>query len=462
MFIALLPKLEFHEGLVISALLGLILYETVKTVRSKLWVSIYKPTLFIAAILLYYVIVGPLVLLSANGEALYRQLAHRELLIWGWIGSAVFYGSTLFGFYFIPARRLPRRMIPSKMLGRLHFLGLRLCQIGLVLFAIVAGINLILLLNPLTAFQNLDGGGRTVFTGVDVGGLRAYFTYGVNFLIPGFSLMFATWLRDKKYTREVFGWFLVSVLIYISLGFRYRLVLFIVPPFILWFMSRRTRPSLSLLALFLAGFITFNGFIGLTRQYGKGLNLALLSGENTQNFFSAGFQESAVFFTTSGIIQQTPKEFPYIGLEPIVTTIFFPIPRAFFPSKPDGAYLKKASQFLYRQSEYGGEIGAAGAFYLGFAEYYLMAGWFSLVTFSVLLGWISRKLWNWFLFRKDEPLAQCIYILNVTFLYIVVSRGYLPQIVLLFCYSVVPLFWLYGRWSQSVNFRATSSSITRS
>ena len=164
-------------------------------------------------------------------------------------------------------------------------------------------------------------------------------------------------------------------------------------------------------------------------------------------FFDAGFGEAAVFFTSAGVIEQTPSRAPNVGLTPLVATVLFPIPRALFPGKPDATYITDATALLY-----GSENFARGTAFLNYTEYYLIAGWPSLIALSALLGWLMRRLWNWFLFRQDEPFAQALYLLTTSYLYVVISRGYLPQVLMLFGFSVLPLFWLYGRWAEPVAY----------
>lgn len=442
---ALLNSTELLLVLVLGALIS---WEMWQAVCSRSWVSVYRPTLFVAAVLGYYVLAGPLRALGAEGP-IYRGLDHRDLLLWGWLGAVVFYGSLLLGFYSSPELRSPRRLILRSDPERLHRFGLRLCQLGLLMFALVGGTRVLALLNPLAASQLVQGGlGEQ---GLDVGAIANYFNYAVNFLIPGLCMMAAAWLRQRRHTAVLVAWLLAAVAIYTSLGFRYRLVLLAIPLLLLWFMARRKRPSLVLLAAFLVGFITLNGLIGLTRSYGSGLDLTRVEGRDTTELFDAGFGEASVFFTTSGVIEQAPERSPFVGLAPLVNTLLFPIPRALFPGKPDASYGSSATSLLY-----GGEVFARGSAFLNYAEYYLIAGWPSLIALSVVLGWLLRRLWNWFLLRQNEPLAQVVYLLASSYLYVVVSRGYLPQVVMLFAFTVAPLFWLYRRFSQPVSFAGDS------
>jgi hypothetical protein len=59
-----------------------------------------------------------------------------------------------------------------------------------------------------------------------------------------------------------------------------------------------------------------------------------------------------------------------------------------------------------------------------------------------------RCLWNWFSPRRQETLAQVTYTVTCGLLYIWVSRGYLPQVLLTFAFGSLPLFWFYYRLAR--------------
>lgn len=438
-----LAQLDGWELLLVLVLIALISWELLQALRSRSWVSIYRPTLFVAVVLSYYALAGPLRGVAFN-QTVNRGVDFRYFLVWGWIGAVVFYASFLIGFYSSPRIKAPKRLILRSSPERLHRLGLKLCLFGLFLFSLVTGTRLLALLNPVAAGQLIAGGMGD--SGLDVGAFANYFNYAVNIMIPGLCLMAAAWLRDRRHTPTLVLWLLAALGIYTSLGFRYRLVLLAIPLLLLWFMARRKRPSLAVISIFAVCFIAINGLIGLTRSYGSGLNLNALEGRGTADFFDAGFGEAEVFYASAGVIKNAPSRYPFVGPAPLVATLLFPIPRTLFPDKPDATYVNDATALLY-----GGETFARGSVLINYAEYYLIAGWPSLIALSTLLGWLLRRLWNWFLIRKDEPFAQVLYLLTSSYLYVVVSRGYLPQVVMLFAFTVAPLFWLYRRWATPVD-----------
>ena len=52
---------------------------------------------------------------------------------------------------------------------------------------------------------------------------------------------------------------------------------------------------------------------------------------------------------------------------------------------------------------------------------------------------------SWFLLRQYEPVAQSIYLLNVCYLYSILSRGYLPQVIMTYCAVILPAYLIYRR-----------------
>jgi len=150
-----------------------------------------------------------------------------------------------------------------------------------------------------------------------------------------------------------------------------------------------------------------------------------------------------VFFTTSGMIAVTPEFNPYVGVQPFLSVLQFPIPRAWYPDKDTFGYLERSIQNLYNSTTLG-----LGSAVLCYGEWFLIAGWPSLILMSLLFGWLLRCLWNWTLIRQHEPLALTIYALSASYIYMVVSRGYLAQVVAGGVFTLAPLFWIYRRWSR--------------
>jgi hypothetical protein len=426
-----------NEWLWVSGLVLLIIWEFLRARFNREAIAMFRPTLVLAVVLAYYTLVGPLRGLAV-GEWFDRGLNMRADMVIGWAGAFFFYGSVLIGFYLIPTPRFDRRASLAHTPERLYRLGTRLCQVGLGMFALVTGPRVVALINPFAARGLVD----SFSEGVDAGGFDNYFLLALNCLIPGLVLLWASWLSSQRRLVPTLIWMLLTIGIFTTIGFRYRIVLAAVPLLLLWYLARQKRPNLVVVTLSAAGLLFMAGFIGLTRKYGSGLDLAAVDGLNNAEILQAGYHEAHVFLTTSGMMAITPKINPFVGAQPLISTAQFPIPSAFLPTKESNAYLLRSTETLFNSPTLG-----TGSAILCYGEWFLMAGWPSLIGMSVLLGWLLRCLWKWFLRRDHEPLAQCCYVIAVTYLYVVVSRGYMPQVVMLFFFTVFPAFWLYGRWS---------------
>jgi len=240
-------------------------------------------------------------------------------------------------------------------------------------------------------------------------------------------------------------WLIAASGIYTTLGFRYRLALLFSGVLLVFYLARGRQPRAAVVIPTVIGLLGIAGLIGLTRSYGQGLDLTRTEGLGFWDLVLAGFGESGIFLTSGGVLSLTPTEIPYVGVTPLVNTLLFPIPAQLMPGKDSAGYLVDAVSVVYRS-----DVHSQGAAYLNYAEYFLMGGWPALIAGYLLLGWLCRRLWLWFLWRRQEPIAQVAYVCAVTYLYVVVSRGYLPQVVMLFCFTVLPLFFYYYRICRPV------------
>lgn len=438
-------QLSILEWFWVGGLVFLMAWEFLQARISRSPLAVFRPTLVLAVVLAYYTLSGPLRSV-ALGEWYDRGLNMRSNMELAWAGAFVFYAALLAGFYFLPTPRFLRRFSTAQQPESLYKLGTRLCQVGFGMFVLVTGPRVIALINPFAARALVD----RFSDGVDAGGFANYFRLALNFLVPGLVLLWASWLASKRHLVPMLMWMALAIGMFTTSGFRYRIVLAAVPLLVIWYLARQRRPNLVVVALAATALLFMAGFVGLTRQYGRGLDVAAVQGLSNAEILEAGYGEAQVFLTTAGMMAITPEINSYVGIQPIISTALYPIPSAFLPNKESSAYLQRSIETLFNSPTLG-----MGSAILCYGEWFLMAGWPSLIVMSVLLGWLLRCLWNWFLLRSTEPLAQCCYAVAVSYLYVVVSRGYLPQVVMLFVFTVAPLFWLYGRLSAPIHhFRA--------
>jgi hypothetical protein len=86
---------------------------------------------------------------------------------------------------------------------------------------------------------------------------------------------------------------------------------------------------------------------------------------------------------------------------------------------------------------------------LNYGEHYLAFGWIGIIIGGLATGMFSRIGWNWFLRRKEEQLAIVFIAVFNSFLYVVLSRGYLPQVVMNFFFTLGPIIYLINRSSKA-------------
>jgi hypothetical protein len=399
--------------------------------------SIYQPPVFVIAFMSYYCILGP-IQRAINND--WNHVLHdfRGVIGFGWIGAIVFYLSLRIGYAVAPKSLSASRLAGPFEAVQASSFGRKLCWIGIALFALVNGLRVIAYLNPFGVQES-----QFFYTkGFDVGPLKNYANTAINLLIPGILLQFAAWLKTRTRMSPWLIWTYVAFAIFTSLGFRWRIVTLFVPMIIIYFLSRNRRPSFFLLAISAIALLAYSGFVELTRGYGTGLDVDQEAALSLGGTIDVGLNESSVFLVTGGLIASAPLFQPFVGLQPLISTVLLPIPSAIWEDKNSFEYLSNALMLLF-----GSPVYSTGQAVLNYGEYYLMFGWPSLILVGLLSGWLLRFLWNWFYLRRGEVVAQVAYAATSGLLYIWISRGYLPQFAFTFAFGAMPLFWFYYRSS---------------
>ena len=437
---------SISEVLVISSIVILMALECINSARSTTWIEVYKPTLFVTLILAFYALFGPLRAIFSSGEnpnfvgssgTIYRMFEHRDVLIYGWIGTLVFYSFFLIGFYLIKPRT------PNRKLSRSFNVDLRSARAWGILFCCIAlAAHLYVKLNSSFVFPGLQLVPLLEALSVKIRGFENYFVLLGDLFIPGILLQFCVWLRKRNKTIILASWFVIASLIYLNQGFRYKLLLLLAPAFLLWLFYLKRRPKLVIATILMVLFIGLSGLVSVWRLNSRASHIEMQDLTPFEIFISS-FEEAGTFFTSSLVLSLVPAKYPYIGSEPIIATLLHPIPRQLFLHKPSGDYTYRIQDDIYTTK--GTIPWKSHTAFLSFVEYYLIAGWSSLVLISLALGALMRGLWSWFLLRQYEPVAQSIYLLNACYLYSVLSRGYLPQVVMAYCILILPMYLVYRR-----------------
>jgi oligosaccharide repeat unit polymerase len=383
----------------------------------------WSPLTIIAVVYGYYCCLGPYEAIL-SGETTDRLLNMRKYYpssLWGAFISLLAYAS---GFYLYGRRLDKYARLPVFSNEVLFEYGRKIFVLGFILFTISTGGRVASLINPLDAESVSRVGGS----------FANYLALSLNFFIPGITLLFTYYLRTKKRIVWFVIPFLVAVGIFTTLGFRYRIVLLVSSMAIVYYLVKGKRPNLIAMSMGVIGLILIMGVINLTRKYGSGLNLGRLKDGSSERYYQSGLKESLIFQTSGAVIDMVPQRHPYAGFQPIVSTLLFPIPSRLLPDKNSAEYLFNALDAIY------GKKYSKGAAIMAYAEYYLAFGWIGLALGCAITGWFVRKLWNWFLANSTNYFAIPAYAIAVSFLYVVISRGYLPQVTNLFFFTVFPVY----------------------
>ena len=448
-------SLNFYELILLISLFIFCTFQLYKSYLKKNWIDIFKPLNLFALLTLFYCVLGPIFSSSQpDGSISYRAINHREYYQTGLLAALISFISFQLGFdyknnFLIKDYGLNKQknnkdnkkdyLILYKW-GELFFLFTMVIQVFFFGFGFFNKINFL--------------GGFNINSNVSFyqGSFASYFTYTINFLITSILLMLISFFNGNKKNNRLIFYLLITVGIFITYGFRYRLFLLFMPIFLIYFFYKKTKPKIIFLSTLILSTILIFGTIQLTRSYGTGLSIDKLTNntKNKESIFSsilkASFTDSNIFNTSAGMIYKTPSEYNYVGIAPLFNAISVPIPRRIWPNKPDGEYILKLYKLIYPNKLQ--EIGAAS---LGFAEYYISGGWILLISLNFFLGYLYKRIWIWFFCNFYDPLAQINYAIYLSYLYILYSRGYMLQILFLYITIFAPLIWFSYLWNKRFN-----------
>ena len=421
-----ISEISFLILLILTLLLPLRLFK----IKNRL--TFAHPLIFYSLIMLYYTVLSPFIRIVYN-ETSNKLFDFRDQFILGWKGALLSVISVLIGYSLKTNIKKKFTSYCDLDYQSLWRIGLTLNIIGLFFFMIARGFDI-------SAFNPFNNQSNAIDFLTYGGGFSNYLISGQEIMITGNLLMFAgSYSTQRKFPLTLLS-ILISCGIFLNSGFRFRFFfLFVSIIFFILTKENKLKSSsafnISIFSIILVTFLMT--YIGQIRMYGLGLNFDKLSltSDFLKNIFIQG--ESSTFITTSGLINIVPEKIPFQNFYPIIKSLLHPFPSLFF-EKNSGDYI-----FNVLNSIYGFRGIFQGAAYLNFGEYYLMFGWFGIFIFNFLLGYIFKRFWFWVNLHKKEPLAILVYILNLTFTFLIISRGYLPQQLHLYIFIVFPAIGIY-------------------
>ena len=388
-------------------------YIIIRNYRSKYYFNFWSPLTFISLFYLYYVVITPLNLfLTGNAILVGVDMANSAYL--SWFAALLSFASILMGFrYYRGFKNVFWKFRISH--DQAFKYGFILFLLGFILWTSVRGFQF-------NIFEVDET--RSFITG----GFTMYITSAISFLVASSGLILFKILKKKNV--YYFIPLILTLMVFIIQGSRFRLVYLVITMATIYYIHQKKKLNIILWAIIGFGFFLLMGIIEISRNYSRGLDLTKVEGMQIRDFVDNAQNESKVFFFSGEVIKYVLKTGEHIYFEPITTALFMPLPRAIFPTKPDGQYLRYIQNRIL-----GSDL--TGAAFLHYAEFFYAFGWIGVIINGLLIGMMSKAFWVNFL-RQPENLTSILTLgLFNGFLYILISRGYLAQAFFSFMYFIV-------------------------
>ena len=406
--------------------------------------DLFEPAVIVSAVYFVYFVVGPLArIVTADTSFLGRDFAQEYLAALAatavavcamWLGYAMPVGPA-------PCAAAPFTAADARR-GRTYGLALLVLAVcGMVLWAKVAGRSLLTFLLP--GLLGGGGGGE----GPDI----PYFFLAIEWFVPATTVLIAMGALRSRGAR----WALIGAVtvVYVSIGFRYRIVMLWGATAIVGYLRAGRRPRLRFLVAPGVTLFLFAGWLASARAFFRtGGQYGTLRFDLKRSVLEA-LADTRIFDTLGAVMDVVPRFVPYVGALPFVYPFILPIPRILWPGKPLPEQLATVGASIGTP-----ESAGAGPAVPHFGEYYLAFGWPGIAIGAFLFGAANKWLWRWYRAAPDDPWRQAIFALNASMIFQAIIRGYLAQIIQEWCFIVLPavvISWLArGRAAAAAGARA--------
>ena len=223
---------------------------------------------------------------------------------------------------------------------------------------------------------------------------------------------------------------------YIVGGFRYRIVYLILSLGTIYHLYPRSR-RINYPVVIIVAIVAFFGFaiMDKSRVYGTGIDREAAKEVSLKDAEKGAGESANVCCFSIIVIDEYSRWGGYVYFEPIINAILMPIPRAIFPWKPDGQYMRVAQLRTIGSFE-------GGAACLCFVEAFMAFGWLGVLLYGLFMGWMSRLFWDNYQRNRNSMGAILLLALYNGFCYQWISRGYMGGNFNSFLYYVFVPFWM--------------------
>jgi len=405
----------------------------IRNYTSKNQYEFWSPLTIVSLLYLYYVVINPISIL-VGGDVYYLGVNMKESANSSWIAAMLSYISILVGFSVFKKKNKRSLFNFNVNLKMLKKSGIFLFFLGYSFWVYTRGIQI-------NVFE-VDNDREFV-----TDGLSMYFVMGISFLVASSCFLFIYYLKSDKSKGKLFLFLiplLITILTFITQGSRFRLVFLLLSLATIYYIINKKRPNPLIWVFYSIFFFIGMGVIEITRNYSRGLDINKLKDYDISEISSNAQNETKVFFFSGQVIDYVSKNNTYIYFEPFYTALLMPVPRALFPSKPDGKYLKDIQDAVLGDS-------SMGAAFLFYAEFFYAFGWLGVILASFFLGFLIKYFWLNFLQNPENIIALISLALFNGFVFVIISRGYLAQQFFAYMYFIIIPLWV----AKKINIKLT-------
>lgn len=203
------------------------------------------------------------------------------------------------------------------------------------------------------------------------------------------------------------------------------------------FEFKKIRNVIIYMSLFCTVLVSLSYLRNYVKQVNRGVNIELKAED--RSFFEAMFSNTRNFYSFSSLIKYMDEgkgRYDY-GETMFLNIAYRFIPSTFFPenTKPRPFGVEESAKSWGNYEGY-----YAGEAYSNFGEYYQALGLFGIVFFNFVFGsilaFISRKIRS---DRSKLSINKFALLVLVCSFFQMISRGYLPQYVLILMYMLIPV-----------------------
>lgn len=411
-------------AILLSILIILFGFDIISKIRSKDKSLIWQPTTFLIVYLSYYVLLpymkGGKNVISGGGLNA-SELSQTLLLL----GTLLFY--------------LVFRFAYNKSVPRIEFRKFNV----LISYKNAIYYSVILFALAFIGYGVFNGFSLSIFSSMDksdivfdeegsYGHTEMYVTYLISLFTFSCAVVYAV---KQKLSVLFVVMVVISMIIYIIGGFRYRILMLFVTVFTVMYLFPKPRKIKYhiIIPLFVLMYALM-GIMESARMYGRGLDISAVTEIQKSGEIKEASENMMVYDISAKCMEEYGFE-DYIYFEPITTAVLMPIPRALFPWKPKGTYIREANLKLYGTIEHGNA-------FLNITEAYISFGWLGIIIYAWFLGWLSKLFWDNYRRNLDSIGAVALLALYNAALYQIIARGYMAQALTTFVYYVFMPFWI--------------------